>query len=222
MTALSSEPPPRLTALYHEHIALGASMEERSGWLLPMSYGDNAGETAAIREYVGLLDIGDLGTIDLKAGNLDPFLTEALAIGSDEASILRLADDHSFILTSPEHRGVILERVRAATASQDCAHVVDVTGAFCGLRLLGPRAPAVLARLSSLDLAPDRFADGGCVQGPVARVHTVITRRDAAGIPGYDLFVDRDLGAYLWESLLDAGIPLGLRPVGRAVAEELR
>jgi aminomethyltransferase len=73
----------------------------------------------------------------------------------------------------------------------------------------------VLERLSWLDLAPDRFTDGALAQGSVARIHALIVRRDTTGLTGYDLYVDRDLGAYLWDVLLEQGAPLGLKPVGR-------
>jgi len=56
----------------------------------------------------------------------------------------------------------------------------------------------------------------------------LIVRRDTAGWHmqhagrvyairpySYDLYVDRDLGAYLWDVLLAQGAPLGLKPVGR-------
>jgi heterotetrameric sarcosine oxidase gamma subunit len=200
-------------------------MEERSGWLLPTSYGDPAAEAAAVRDHAGLIDIGDGGKIDVKAVGLDSLLSEAL---TSEATILRLTPDQALILTPSDQRDSVLDRLRSAATKQDCAHTVDLTGALCGLRVLGPQAPAVLERLSTLDLAPDRFADGAVAQGAVARIHAIITRRDAAGLPGYDLYVDRDLGAYLWETILGAGAPrlgsgwpLGLRPVGRAVEGEL-
>jgi heterotetrameric sarcosine oxidase gamma subunit len=204
-------------------------MEERSGWQLPTSYGDPAAEKTIVREHAGLIDIGDGGKIDLKAANLDLVLSDALSGESSGATILRLAPDQALILTLSDQRDSTLDRLTRAVTQHDCAHAVDLSGALCGLRLLGPKAPAVLERLSTLDLAPDRFPDGAVTQGAVARIHAIVARRDAAwerlaaaAIPGYDLYVDRDLGAYLWGTILEAGAPLGLRPVGRAVEEELR
>ena len=51
--------PVRLTALHREHVARGAEIVERDGWLLPRSYGNAEDEAAALHEAVGLLDIGD-------------------------------------------------------------------------------------------------------------------------------------------------------------------
>jgi glycine cleavage system aminomethyltransferase T len=58
-------------------------------------------------------------------------------------------------------------------------------------------------------------------QGSLSRVQAVIARRDAGGTPGYDIYVDRDLGSYLWDSLIDQGAPLGIKPVGyEAVSDQ--
>jgi glycine cleavage system aminomethyltransferase T len=72
-----------------------------------------------------------------------------------------------------------------------------------------------------VELAPRRFGHGAAAQAAVAKVHALIARRDRGGIAGYDLYVDRDLGVYLWRSLLEAGAPLGLWPVGRDAEGEL-
>ena len=226
--------PARLTALYDVYLRRGAQVEERDGWLLLRSYTDLATEQTVLRSTVGLLDIGESGKIDLKSKSLDGVLASSFAgaghvdvgmswadDGAPETRVCRLTDEQALILTPPAAFDATLDLLRRAAAVHDCAHVTDLTGALCGVRLLGPHAPALLERLSSLDLAPDRFAHGALVQGPVARVHTLIVRRDRAGLTGYDLFVDRDLGIYFWETLVETGAPLDLMPVSRHAEEGL-
>jgi hypothetical protein len=79
----------------------------------------------------------------------------------------------------------------------------------------------VLERLTSLDLALDRFLDGSIAQGEFIKIHGLALRRDTHGLPGYDLFLERDLATYFWTIVCELGHPLGLRPVGRAVEDEL-
>jgi aminomethyltransferase len=225
--------PVRLTALYHEHVAAGATLVERDGWLLPRSYGNPTVEQTALREAVGLLDIGESGKVDLKSDNLDAALGAAFkglgrvevgrAVPAGEGGatrVCRLTDGQALLVTAPDALQGTLDALGKVASAQSCTHVADLTSALCGLRLVGPRAPAVLERLSWLDLAPDRFADGALAQGSIARIHALIVRRDTAGgrmqyaSTGYDLYVDRDLGTYLWDVLLEQGAPLGLKPVG--------
>jgi aminomethyltransferase len=223
--------PVRLTALYHEHVAQGAELVERDGWLIPHSYGDVEAERVALRQAAGLLDIGESGKVDLKSDEVDGVLTEAFPdagslevgkvapVGAGETRLFRLTKDQALILVTPNALPGLLDQLGRVVAERHCAHVTDISSGLCGVRLLGPIAPAVLERLSSLDLAPDRFSNLALAQGAVARIHALVARRDGAGLPGYDLYVDRDLGAYLWESLLEVGAPLGVRPVGRGVEE---
>ncbi|MDQ2741714.1 MAG: hypothetical protein M3Z66_05395 [Chloroflexota bacterium] len=222
--------PVRLTPLYHEHLVQGADMEERDGWLLPRSYGDPDGELRTLRDSAGLFDISEQGKIDLKGEEIVSVLRavfpamESAEIGTraggmDGALVYRLTNEQALVLTAPAAAQDTLETLRGAAAKRRCVHLTDITGSLCGLRLLGPQAPAVLERLSTLDLAVDRFPDGAFAQGALAKIHALVARRDAAGLAGYDLYLDRDLAAYLWGVLLEAGTPLGLRPVGREAEE---
>ncbi|HKO25642.1 MAG TPA: hypothetical protein VJY65_13005 [Chloroflexota bacterium] len=222
--------PVRLTALYHAHVAAGAALVERDGWLLPRSYGNPTVEQTAVREAVGLLDISESGKLDLKSDDLDAALGDAFkgivhvevgrAVPAGEGGktrVCRLTEGQALLVTAPDALQGTLNALGKVASAQTCTHVTDLTSALCGLRLVGPRAPAVLERLSWLDLVPDRFADGALAQGSVARIHALIVRRDMVGLTGYDLYVDRDLGAYLWDVLLEQGAPLGLKPVGHQV-----
>jgi glycine cleavage system aminomethyltransferase T len=223
--------PVRLTALYHQHVAWGAELVERDGWLIPHSYGDVEAERAALRRAAGLLDISESGKVDLRSDDVDGVLAEVFTdVGSVEVGnvasvdagatrLCRLTNDQALILVAPKDLQGILDWLGRVVAERHCAHVTDISSGLCGVRLLGPTAPSVLERLSWLDLAPDRFGNLTLAQGAVAKVHALVARRDAAGFPGYDLYVDRDLGAYMWECLLAVGAPLGVRPVGRVVEE---
>ena len=50
------------TSLHETHEAAGARLGWSSGWKRPFEYGDWREEYAAVREHVGLMDVGTLGT----------------------------------------------------------------------------------------------------------------------------------------------------------------
>jgi len=226
------ERPTRLTALHREHLAHGATLSERGGWLIPSTYGNAEAETATLREAVGVLDIGESAKFDLKSSDLDGALAAAFpklgsvavntAASVDKAtSVYRLTAGQALILTEPAKADALLASLETLAASRACTHVTDITSALCGIRILGPKAPALLALLSSVDFGPDRFVAGMLAQAGVARAHAIVARRDTAGMTGYDIYVDRDLGAYLWESLFQEGDALGIKPVGREAEASL-
>lgn len=224
--------PVRLTPLYHEHLAHGADMIESMGWLIPRSYGHAHQELSAVRDAVGLLDQSDCGKFSVASNEVGEVLGAVFpavgevkvgrtASGSSTIRAYRLTRDEALVIAPADQVQHALDSLKAAVATRRHTHVIDLTSARCCVRLLGPQAPAVLQRISALDLAPDRFADGDVIQGALARVHALVARRDTAGLVGYDLFVDRDLGAYLWQTLCHLGAPLGLQPVGRSAVEGL-
>lgn len=222
----------RLTPFYHLHLSNGAEMVDRDGWLLPGLYSDVQSQRTVLRDGVGMLDISDQGKLDLSGDDIDEVLQFAFpGIGNGEvgvvtettdgARVYRLTDDQALVLVAARDTEGTAERLHGAADKRECAHVADLTGSLCGLRLVGPNSASAFERLSTLNLAGDHFADGDCAQGPIAKIRAVMSRRDAFGIPAYDLYVDRDLGVYLWDALLEAGTPLGLRPVGLEAEEAM-
>ena len=47
------------------HVILGATMVESGPWWRPHNYGSPADECAAVRERVGIIDVGTLGKLEV-------------------------------------------------------------------------------------------------------------------------------------------------------------
>jgi aminomethyltransferase len=60
--------------LYAQHIQLGATFEEITGWEMPAHYGDVAAEHRAVREAVGIADLSHRGKLRV------PFTLDKAAI----------------------------------------------------------------------------------------------------------------------------------------------
>ncbi len=73
----------------------------------------------------------------------------------------------------------------------ELAAVIDQSHGRCGLRLSGPRARAVMAKNTAVDLHPRAFGPGRCALTSVAHMNATIVQVDDA--PTYDLFVIRSL-----------------------------
>lgn len=80
--------------------------------------------------------------------------------------------------------------------------VVDLTHGRAMLRLTGPDAADVLARVCAVDLSDRITPDGAAFRTSVARVATDVIRDDLGGAgPSYLLHVERSSGTYLWDEL---------------------
>jgi heterotetrameric sarcosine oxidase gamma subunit len=103
-----------------------------------------------------------------------------------------------------------LERTAAESAPQEFVSVIDLTHGRALVRVTGPHAADLLARLCPIDLADDMTPDGSALRSSVAGVATDLIRDDQPAGPSYLLHCERSSGQYLHDSLLAAGESLGI------------
>jgi heterotetrameric sarcosine oxidase gamma subunit len=103
-----------------------------------------------------------------------------------------------------------LGTVAADSAPEEFVSVVDLTHGRALMRITGPDAADLLARLCGADLHDDMAPDGAALRSAVAGVATDIIRDDRAGVPSYLLHCERSSGQYLFGALVSAGESLGI------------
>jgi heterotetrameric sarcosine oxidase gamma subunit len=103
-----------------------------------------------------------------------------------------------------------LGAVAADSAPEEFVSVVDLTHGRALMRITGPDAAELMARLCGADLSDDMAPDGAALRSAVAGVATDIVRDDRAGVPSYLLHCERSSGQYLFGALVSAGEPLGI------------
>jgi heterotetrameric sarcosine oxidase gamma subunit len=107
-----------------------------------------------------------------------------------------------------------LDTVAADSAPEEFVSVVDLTHGRALMRITGPDAAELMARLCGADLHDDMAPDGAALRAPVAGVATDIIRDDTmidgAGVPSYLLHCERSSGQYLFGALVSAGERLGI------------
>jgi heterotetrameric sarcosine oxidase gamma subunit len=112
-----------------------------------------------------------------------------------------------------------LAELTAPAAARELVTVLDLTHARALLRLTGPAAAGVLAKVCAIDLADSVTPDGTAFRSSVARVVTDVARDDQARddqdrpsrpVPSYLLHCERSYGQYLFDALLDAGAEFGI------------
>jgi sarcosine oxidase, subunit alpha len=81
-------------------------------------------------------------------------------------------------------------------------HVIDLTHGRAMLRISGPGAKRLLARICNLDLADDFTPDGACVGATVAGVMCDLVRDDVGSAPSYLISFDRSFGQWMADTLM--------------------
>ena len=222
--------PVRLSAMHHQHVNMGAVMEERDGWQMPARFGTVEEELRRLRSDAGLLDISPMTKLNIQGEHAAAFMSAACSDGqlpelgavsqvtitaanqSFQASLARLADDDFLVLAAPNQAGPMSAAIEAA--AEGCAHIFDLTPVLAGAQLTGPAAARVLTGITEFNCSPRAFPDGSCAQTQAAEIHATLVRADLGGLPSYQLFFSRDFGEYMWETLLEAAMVYDAAPVG--------
>jgi sarcosine oxidase subunit gamma len=129
----------------------------------------------------------------------------ALWLGPDE-----------WLLVTPVEQGLrLFDRLRQALVShRSGSALTDISSGQTVFRLSGPSAIEVLAKGCSIDLDPNQFQAGQCVQTSVAKANALIWRRDES--ISYDLIVRRSFAEYLALWIEDAAHEFGFHAIQEA------
>src|SRR6478736_303548 len=116
------------------------------------------------------------------------------------------------LLAAPGQGPVLTARMGdlAARCPGELVTATDLTHGRALVRLTGPRAAGVLAKVCGIDTSEPITPDGAAFRTAVAAVATDVIRDDTGGVPSYLLHCERSSGAYLFGELLAAGGEFGI------------
>jgi glycine cleavage system aminomethyltransferase T/glycine/D-amino acid oxidase-like deaminating enzyme len=102
------------------------------------------------------------------------------------------------------------------------AALSDISPMYSVFSLMGPRARALLARVSPDDLSPEalKLSRSRVIDVGLARVRAA--RMSYVGGPGFELYVPVEMARHVYLELLAAGADLGLRQAGYFALDALR
>jgi sarcosine oxidase subunit alpha len=242
----------RETPLRSRHDAAGAVWMLASNWRRPEYYAVPGklrieairDEVLAVRNGVGLIDVGTLGKIEVSGpdaaaflervytarfANLSPGMTRyGLMVDEagtiiDDGVIARLDTERFYFTTTTSGSATVYrELTRLNTLWRLQCGIVNVTGHIAAVNLAGPKAREVLATLTTLSLTEGAFPYLGVREGAVAGIPARVMRVGFVGELGYEIHVPADRAGALWDALTEAGKRHGIRPFGVEAQRLLR
>ena len=206
---------------------------------MPVEYSGIIQEHLAVRRAAGLFDVSHMGEVEVSgpralsllqhitsndASRLKDFQAQYSALmhpkGSavDDCVVHRLAEDHYFLC------------VNAANTDRDFdwtiqhnrvgAEVRNVSGEFSQLALQGPRAPAIISKVTDITIEGLKyywFCRTRC-----CGVEGLLARTGYTGEDGFEFYFPPGESKKVWNTLIEAGKPQGLVPAGLGARNTLR
>jgi sarcosine oxidase subunit alpha len=201
------------TPLHAWHAAHGARFVERDGWQVVSAYSTPEREAEAARAGQGLADVSAFAKLSLRGPVSTTLAPRSVALLGETALACRLTDDQLLLLGTTPDAAALRERAATLHGGQG-VHQLDVTSAYAGFCLVGPRCEEVLRRLTALDVRPERFPPNSCAETALAGVEALLVQSADLSVPAVRIYVGWDVGEYVWERLLEVGRGHGITPVG--------
>ena len=220
-----------------------AGADQRAwGWGRPAFFDLVGAEHRAVREQAGLLDMTSFGKIDVRGPGALAFL-QRLAdndVGKPPGSVVytqflnprggieadvtvvRLAEDRFRVVTGSGFVPGDLGWLRMHLPPDGSVEVREVTEELAVIGLWGPAARRILAAVTPDDVSNAAFPYLTARSIRAASADVWAQRVTYVGELGWELYVAPDRAGSLWDALLEAGRPAGLRPTGYKALESLR
>lgn len=218
----------------HGHVPRGWA---RHHWLPAMGV-----EHLGTRERAGLFDESSFSKIEVRGPGAVALLQHLCANDVDrpvgaviytamlnprggmecDFTVTRLAPDRFLIVTGAAFGEHDRSWLRLHLPADGSVEVEDVTSTRACLGLWGPRARAILQRVTKADVSNTGFPYMTARALTVGDVPALALRVTYVGELGWEFYCPPEYGARLWDALWDAGQPEGLLAGGYRAIDTLR
>lgn len=202
-------------------------------WSRPSWFTHWASEHRAVREGVALMDMSfmskflvegrDAGRIlnRLSTGDVErapgtitytQWLNERGTLEAD-LTVTRLAEERYLVVASDTAHRHVEARLRRHLA-EGHGFVADVTSAWAQINVQGPKSRQVLQAVTNADVSNEAFPFRAARDIAIGFARALCVRITYLGELGYELYVPAEQAVHVYERLVEAGEPLGLRHAG--------
>ncbi|WP_421695876.1 sarcosine oxidase subunit alpha family protein [Aestuariivirga sp.] len=204
-------------------------------------------EMELVRKGVGLADVSTLGKIDIQGPDAAEFLNRVyvngfakLPVGKvrygvmlnddgivlDDGTTARISDTQFYMTTTTAQAGEVmswLEYLLQCHWTDLNVQVASLTDEWAGMAVSGPKArEALKLAFPDADLTNEGLVYMGCRDIAFEGVQVRLLRMSFSGELAYEVHVAADYAISLWEHILKAAAPTGIKPYGLEALASLR
>ena len=139
-----------------------------------------------------------------------------------DLTITRLAADRFLVVTGGSTGVMDLQWMQRHRPDDGTVHITDVSGAWCCIGVWGPKARDLVSSTSPDDFSNGSFPYMSARRVMIGDVPALAQRISYVGELGWEVYAPTEFGQRLWDSLWEAGQPLGLIAAGGGAFDTLR
>ena len=217
--------------------------QRRFGWARPPWFELQAEEHRAFRERVGIIDMTSFGKIELDGPGALPLLervTDNLIdrpVGSvvytqlldrrggiaGDVTVTRLGPRRFRLVTGAGYVNSDLGWLQLQQRQEDGpVWIREMTEELCVIGMWGPHARRVLEGTTDNDVSEEGFPFMQARDIRIGGFDTFAQRVTYVGELGWEFYVEPQVATQVWDRLMAAGQPFGIRPGGYRALDSLR
>jgi aminomethyltransferase len=239
------------TPLFTAHQKLGGKLVEFGGWEMPVQYTSITNEHLAVRNAAGIFDISHMGEITVSGSGAEAFLNSVLTndirklapgegqytlMGNERGGVID--DLYAYQLSA----GVYFLIINASRIEPDVAwlqtqaakfpgelKLTDASHNYAAVAVQGPRVCEFIETCipgeSSSAMRVERVTK--LKKNQIAGFHfehgsMLVSRTGYTGEDGFEIVGSDEAIRHVWDALLAAGQPFGIKPCGLGARDTLR
>ncbi len=227
--------------LHHIHQQLGAKIVPFAGFEMPVRYSSDLDEHNTVRNGVGIFDVSHMGEFIVKGDDALALIQRVSA--NDAAALFDGKVQYSYL---PNGRGGIVDDLLVYRISEieymlvvnasnidkdwnwinqhvredDTLTLVNVSADMCLFAVQGPKAAEALQSLTGADLTMGYYTFEKTDFAGMANV--IVSATGYTGAGGFEIYVSNHQAETVWNAIMQAGKPYGIKPIGLGARDTLR
>ncbi len=210
-------------------------------WRRSVDHGHVAGEALAVRNGVGIAETSQFSKFFVEGEDAEAFLDRVLACRIPQPGRMTLApmlkhdgkligdltlariDAETFFLAgSGAAEDFYLRWWFDQRGDQEDVEIAATGLGLCGLTIAGPKSREVLAACVAEDVSHEAFRFMAFREMDVGMAPCMVGRVSFTGDLGYEIWMPSELQRHVFDRLMEAGKPHGIKPFGARALNALR
>ncbi len=227
--------------LHHIHQQLGAKIVPFAGFDMPVRYSSDLDEHNTVRNGVGMFDVSHMGEFIVKGEDALALIQRVSANDAtalfdgkvqysylpngrggivDDLLVYRISEIEYMLVVNASNIDKDWQWINQYVREADNLTLVNVSADMCLFAVQGPLAAEALQPLTSADLTMGYYTFEKTDFAGMANV--IVSATGYTGAGGFEIYVSNHQAETVWNAIMEAGKPYGIKPIGLGARDTLR